>query len=75
MNRCMKKLAVYGFVLIALALPLMGGLGCGEYADEFRAAAAPSLRTGVDAIVDGFVEGVFAVIEPDEKSESDGNAP
>ena len=75
MNRWLKNLTAYGLVLVALALPLMGGLGCGEYADEFRAAAAPSLRTGVDALVDGFVEGVFAVIEPDEKSESDGNSP
>ena len=75
MKRRMQTSISYGLVLIALALPLVGGLGCGEYADEFRAAAAPSLRTGVDALVDGFVEGVFAVIEPDTAIESEGNSP
>jgi hypothetical protein len=32
---------------------------------DFRDAALPSLRTGVDAIVDGLLDGIFAVIEPE----------
>lgn len=57
----------------------IAGSGCSEYMDEFRDAASPSLRTGVDALLDGFVEGVFAVVEPDEGTQegadTTGEAP
>jgi hypothetical protein len=39
---------------------------------EFRAAAGDSLQQGVSAILDGFVEGFFAVIEPEEETAADG---
>lgn len=49
----------------AAALGLMWVGGCVEGANEFREAATPMLRTGVDALLDGLVEGMFAVFEPD----------
>ncbi len=75
MNRHVNRRKVYCVLGLALALPATTGAGCNEYMDEFRAAASPSLRTGVDALVDGFVEGVFAVVEPDEEGEGNTNAP
>ena len=51
---------------------MAGGLrvgGCSEYSQEFRQAATPMLRSGVNALLDGLVEGVFAVVEPEASSE------
>lgn len=51
---------------LALA-PLMFATGCEkEVQDEFRSAAAGALQTGFSAIFDGILDGVFAVIEPNE---------
>lgn len=36
--------------------------GCGR---EFREAAAPALEAGINQVLDGLVDGVFAVITPD----------
>ena len=47
--------------------------GCSQYADRFRAAASPSLQTGVSALLDGLVEGVFAVVEPEGATADDGS--
>jgi hypothetical protein len=57
-------------LLIGLAF-LFGGCSIGS---EFRAAAGPAVETGVNAILDGLVSGLFAVIEPDNPS-SDDNSP
>jgi hypothetical protein len=32
---------------------------------EFRSVAAPAIKTGVSSILDGLVDGLFAVVEPD----------
>ena len=48
--------------------------GCEAHADEFREAAAPALRTGVDSLMDGLVEGVFAVVEPESSSTDDSTS-
>lgn len=53
--------------------PLSFG-GCEAHADEFREAAAPALRTGVDSLMDGLVEGVFAVVEPESGSADDSTS-
>ena len=52
-----------------LGLLLAGSMltGCEEAVrNEFRTAAATSLQSGLSAILDGIVDGIFAVIEPDE---------
>ncbi|MCC7291448.1 MAG: hypothetical protein IT449_05230 [Phycisphaerales bacterium] len=61
---------------IGISLGISGGTalsfgGCEAHADEFREAAAPALRTGVDSLMDGLVEGVFAVVEPEASSTDD----
>ncbi len=52
----------------AAALVLSAGLsmgGCNDDFDEFRSAASPRLEAGVDALFDGLIDGIFAVVEPD----------
>ena len=61
------KRAACAFVGIAF---LLGGCSLGP---EFRAAAGPAFETGVNAILDGLVNGVFAVIDPDD-TDGDDNA-
>ncbi len=46
-----------------LALSLAGG--CAE-AEEFRAIASGQVQSGLTSIVTGLINGVFAVIEPDQ---------
>jgi hypothetical protein len=48
-----------GIVLLAV---IPAGCTTGR---DFREAALPSLRTGVDAILDGLLDGIFAVIDPE----------
>lgn len=43
---------------------------CDQFSKEFRAAAGPQLETGVNALLDGIVTGMFAVVEPDPGSGS-----
>lgn len=40
---------------------------------EFRSTAIPAVQAGVSQIVDGLLDGLFAVIEPDGTSSSDSN--
>lgn len=47
---------------------LLGAAGCNDKFDEFREAAAPALESGVNALLDGIVTGVFAVVEPNDAS-------
>ncbi len=60
--------AACAFVGIAF---LLSGCSLGE---EFRAAAGPAVETGVNAILDGLVDGLFAVIEPDNADGGDNAA-
>lgn len=59
-----KSPRLAGLVRIMLIAALSGLTGCAG-AEEFRAAAGASLETGINAIADGILAGVFAVIEPD----------
>ena len=47
---------------IGLAVALMSG--CSLITDEFRATAVPALQTGVQSILTGLVDGLFAVVDP-----------
>lgn len=38
---------------------------------EFRAAALPAMESGVEQILDGLVDGIFAAIEPETSTEED----
>lgn len=57
-------------VWIALAgLALSSGAGCDDdNSREFREAALDSLRQGVSTILDGLVDGAFAVIDVDAEN-------
>ena len=54
--------------VIAIGLP--GLAGCVLTGTEFREAAGPAVQAGVTQVVDGLLEGIFAVIEPEATSDS-----
>lgn len=63
-RRCVRRA-----VLAPLMVALFATAGCqDDVVEEFRAAAADQLQAGVSALLDGFVEGFFAVLEPNEES-------
>lgn len=59
-----SAIALTGTVLQALPSCVPTGVA-------FREAAGPSIRTGVTQIVNGFLDGIFAIIEPEPQSSSD----
>ncbi len=62
----MKTVRVSRKLLAGLViLPMVAQLGC-VLGKEFRAVASPAIHTGVTDILTGVVDGVFAVIEPDD---------
>jgi hypothetical protein len=66
------------FVSLA-ALTWLGLTGCDvPYGPQFREAALPSLQAGLTQILTGFVDGVFAAIEPEadgDDSAAGGSSP
>jgi len=52
-------------VATMLCLGMLIAAGC-ESSQQFREAAGPALESGVNSILDGLVDGFFAVYEPDE---------
>ncbi|HEY3243787.1 MAG TPA: hypothetical protein VGM03_10590 [Phycisphaerae bacterium] len=64
-------------LLRRIAAPLAGTLivaGC-YGGKEFRDAAGPALRTGLDSIATGLIDGAYAVFEPDSDSNSNSSRP
>lgn len=55
-----RKASVGAIVMIMAAVCLTGCTG-----REFRDVAGPAVHSGVSLILDGLVDGVFAVIDPD----------
>ena len=53
--------------LVAATTALMTQTGC-LTGPEFRAAALPAVESGVDQILDGLVDGIFAAIQPETTS-------
>lgn len=49
--------------------------GCdSEMAKEFREASGAQLESGVDTVVDGLLDGVFTLWDPDTSSSSDSGS-
>ncbi len=64
------KATVTGLALLGLTLLA----GCdSEMAKEFREVASPSLQSGISSILDGVVDGVFAVVDPDTSESDNGD--
>ena len=57
------KKSRWGAAAMAIVLAALAG-GCGT-GREFRAIAGPAVQTGVSSILNGLLDGVFAVIAPD----------
>ena len=51
---------------------VLHGTGCGAAWTEFRSVAGPSLQQGVKAIVNGLLDGVFAVADPSGSGSTSG---
>lgn len=60
-----------GIATMVVAVAVMA-CGCVK-GKEFRTIAGPSIQSGVSLILDGFVQGVFAVVEPDPVTGGTGN--
>ncbi|MCH7701328.1 MAG: hypothetical protein IID37_06540 [Planctomycetes bacterium] len=56
------------------ALACGGGCGVSDLSAEFRAAAGGQLQTGVTALLNGLVDGAFAVLEPGDPTDTDNSA-
>ena len=54
-------------VLITAATAWIAQTGC-LAGTEFRAAALPAVESGVEQILDGLVDGIFAAIQPETTS-------
>ena len=74
----MKKNAPAGLrgsraVKISLTAIMLAGLaGCVPFGREFREAASPAVRTGVTEIVNGVLEGIFAVVDQNAAGRTTG---
>lgn len=67
-----RMLCTYGAILAIGMLGLGFSTGCSdEVSDEFRAAAASQLETGLKAILDGIVTGIFTVATPNSSTTTD----
>ena len=56
---------------VGLALATVTQPGCVPIGTEFREAAGPALEEGLNSIMDGLLDGLFAAIEPDGTDSSD----
>lgn len=60
-KQMLNKMSLGVVVVAAVCLT-----GCTiPYGPQFREVALPAIQTGVHSILDGFVNGVFATIEPE----------
>ena len=70
-----RMLRASGAILALLMLPLAFSGGCSEDVQkQFRTGAGAQLETGLKAILDGVVTGIFTVVNPADKSSTDPNA-
>ncbi len=64
-GRSRRNCRVIGAALALLVWPLVVFTGCGDELErEFRQAAIGGLETGLRAITDGLLDGLFAVADP-----------
>lgn len=65
----------YGAVLALSGVLLFGAVGCDEEAaaQAFRSTASSSLQSGVNSIMDGIVDGLFAAFELTEADSADAD--
>lgn len=63
-------------ILALAALSLVLGTACDEEENlrAFRAAASSGLQSGVNSIMDGFIDGVFAIIDQGTDQTVDGSS-
>jgi len=57
-------------IVLLGAVTLLATGGCNKLGDEFRAAAGPELQAGVTQLLNGLVDGTFAVVDPDDDEDT-----
>ncbi len=67
-TRCPRTLT---FALLVCGMSVLPGCLTG---DEFRTVAGPGVQSGVTSIVNGVLDGLFAIVEPDTTSKSANGA-
>lgn len=74
MSRSLSNLRTIRFSMTSAIATSMLVAGCTvPYGPQFRDTALPAIQTGVHSILDGFVDGVFASIEPENDGDSESN--
>lgn len=70
MGRQFRRVLGRKFLVLAIAVggpaTVFGNSCAGELGTQFRAAAGDSIEQGVLSILTGVVQGVFAVVEPEQ---------
>ena len=70
-----RMLRASGAILALLMLPLAFSGGCSEDVQkQFRTGAGAQLETGLKAILDGVVTGIFTVVNPADNSNSSSSS-
>ena len=55
--------------VVLLGMVALAGSGCdSEMAKDFRSASRAQLESGVDTVVDGLLDGLFSLWDPDTSS-------
>jgi len=70
MVRSSRRFLAGALAGIAVGFPLTLSTGC-VTGTEFRAAAGPAVQQGLTLILDGVLDGLFAVVEPDATVDTD----
>jgi len=63
------RIGLVGLLSVLLGTVAVGTTACDEeVSQEFRSAASEDLASGIKTILDAIVDGIFAVVQPDEAS-------
>ena len=69
-----RRICTTAATLALLVLPAVCCTGCDdELGQEFRSAALGQIETGVGAIMDGLIDGLFTIATPDSTTDTTGS--
>ena len=70
-----NRIIAWTAALVLVMVVVLGNVACdSEMAKEFRAASRTQLESGVDAMVDGLLDGVFTLWDPESSSSSSSSS-
>lgn len=69
----LRRLRLMGASLAAMS-GVTAAVGCDGTGRQFRQAALPGIESGVDAFVNGVLDGIFASIEVESGTDADDSS-